>query len=211
MKTFKSVNTSGRLNSKDFIVKIIFKLLLENNFERVTVPLIEKKSNLQRGGIFYHFKNKDEIFQTVIDVYFFSWLNVFYPISVDENIKGIDEYIMTRKIEMSKIQKWFEKEAIRISPMNGFMHLTGQAGRYYENFDKKFNELIKEDIVNWEIAIKQSQKQKKFPITIETSDLALLFRHCFYGELLDNIYSETSSTTGKNSVKTMLNFLNFRI
>lgn len=211
MESFKSVNTSGRENSKDRIVKIVFKLLLEHNFEKVTVPLIEKTGNLHRGGIFYHFPDKEKIFQAVIDIYFFSWLNIFYPVSLDDNTKGIDEYITVRKIAIGRIQKWFEKEAIKISPMNGFMHLAGQADRYYEDFQDKFNVQINTDIENWKMAVLQSQEQKKFPITMETSDLAMLFRHCFYGELLDNIYSETSSITGKSSVKTMLKFLDFRI
>ncbi len=204
---FKSLNTSNRNNSKDFIVKIVFKLLLENNFEKVTVPLIEKTGNLNRGGIFYHFSNKEEIFQAVIDVYFFSWLNVFYPVPLDKNSKDLQSYIETRKHSVNEIKKWFQKEHLSVNPINGFLHLGGQADRYYQNFGERFNELIEEDIKNWEKAIKQNQQLKSSSQNLEVRKIAELFRHSFLGELLDFAYCTSKLNIRYQSVKTLLKTL----
>ncbi len=186
---FKSVNLSGRNNSKDFIVKTVFKLLLEYNFEKVTVPLIEKTGNLNRGGIFYHFKDKENIFQAVIDVYFFSWLNFFSPVLIEKDLQSISDYIDIRKKNIEEVQQWFFKEKIQVNPINGFLHLASQADKYYTNFQDKFDRLIEEDRKSWEIAIKKSKQTPLFLSNIGIKEFVNLLRHCFYGELLDSVYS----------------------
>ena len=66
-------------NSRELILKEAFKLFLQKNVEKVTVPELERVTKLQRGAIFYHFKDKNAIFEEVIERYFFSSLNIFYP------------------------------------------------------------------------------------------------------------------------------------
>lgn len=53
------------------ILKEAFKLFLQRNVEKVTVPELERVTKLQRGAIFYHFKDKETIFKEVIAKYFF--------------------------------------------------------------------------------------------------------------------------------------------
>ena len=64
--------------SRDLILKEAFKLFLQKNVGKVTVPELERVTRLQRGAIFYHFKDKEAIFREVIEKYFFSSLNIFY-------------------------------------------------------------------------------------------------------------------------------------
>ena len=40
-------------SSKDLILKEAFKLFLQKNVEKVTVPELERVTKLQRGAIFY--------------------------------------------------------------------------------------------------------------------------------------------------------------
>lgn len=67
-------------NSRELILKEAFKLFLQKNVEKVTVPELERVTKLQRGAIFYHFKDKSAIFEEVIERHFFSSLNIFYPV-----------------------------------------------------------------------------------------------------------------------------------
>lgn len=60
-----------RKNSRNLILKETFKLFLQKNVEKVTVPDLEKATGIQRGTIFYHFKDKEALFIEVIDRYFF--------------------------------------------------------------------------------------------------------------------------------------------
>ena len=63
-------------NSRELILKEAFKLFLQKNVEKVTVPELERVTKLQRGAIFYHFKDKSAIFEEVVERYFFSSLNI---------------------------------------------------------------------------------------------------------------------------------------
>ena len=58
-------------NSRELILKEAFKLFLQRNVEKVTVPELERVTKLQRGAIFYHYKDKETIFKEVIAKYFF--------------------------------------------------------------------------------------------------------------------------------------------
>ena len=62
-------------NSRELILKEAFKLFLQKNVEKVTVPELERVTKLQRGAIFYHFKDKEAIFKDAVKQYFFSPLN----------------------------------------------------------------------------------------------------------------------------------------
>lgn len=64
-------------NSRELILKEAFKLFLQKNVEKVTVPELERVTKLQRGAIFYHFKDKEAIFKDAVKQYFFSPLNNF--------------------------------------------------------------------------------------------------------------------------------------
>ena len=45
-------------SSKDLILKEAFKLFLQKNVEKVTVPELERVTKLQRGAIFFTLKIK---------------------------------------------------------------------------------------------------------------------------------------------------------
>ena len=93
----KSVKKTKRgKNSRDLILKEAFKLFLQKNVEKVTVPDLEKATGVQRGSIFYHFKDKEALFVEVIDQYFFSELNIFYPLNPDDS-SSLKEYIKKRR------------------------------------------------------------------------------------------------------------------
>ena len=73
--------------SRELILKEAFKLFLQKNVEKVTVPELERVCKLRRGAIFYHFKNKEDIFEKAVELYFFSPLNFslwhyYKPISI---------------------------------------------------------------------------------------------------------------------------------
>ena len=71
-------------NSRELILKEAFKLFLQKNVEKVTVPELERVTKLQRGAIFYHFKDKSAIFEEVIERYFFSSLNTTVPLKSEK-------------------------------------------------------------------------------------------------------------------------------
>lgn len=56
-----------KIKTKDKILNISKKLFLEKGYHETDMRLIAKESNMAIGSLYYHFKNKDELFNKVID------------------------------------------------------------------------------------------------------------------------------------------------
>lgn len=135
-------------NSRELILKEAFKLFLQKNVEKVTVPELERVTKLQRGAIFYHFKDKEAIFKDAVKQYFFSPLNIFYPIN-SNNVHSLEEYWDKKNEHLNKIQNWFEQESIPISPYSAFFHLAEQANLYLPTFKEDMRNLLKAERECW--------------------------------------------------------------
>lgn len=134
--------------SQDVIIKEAFKLFLQKNVEKVTVPELERVTKLQRGAIFYHFKDKEAIFVEVIEKYFFSSLNIFYPIAPD-GIYSLKEYWDKKNEHLINIQSWFIEEEILINPYSAFFHLADQANLYIPTFRENMQNLLEANKIYW--------------------------------------------------------------
>lgn len=148
----RPIKKNGKKNSRNLILKEAFKLFLQKNVEKVTVPELERVTKLQRGAIFYHFKDKEAIFREVIEKYFFSPLNIFSPI-VPDGICSLEEYWDRKNKHLVKIQCWFKQEGILINPCTAFFHLTEQANLYIYDFKEKMLNLIECDKKYWKQAV----------------------------------------------------------
>lgn len=171
-------------NSRDIIVKEAFKLFLQKNMEKVTVPELEQSIGLRRGAIFYHFKDKEEIFKEVIEQYFFSPLNIFYPI-VPDGIYSLQEYWNKKKEHLNKIQCWFNEEKVSINPYSAFFHLAEQANLYIPTFNQ--------DVLNF------LELNKKYWTQIAKLDSKLIDKNidmCVIGDLMDSLYLAKCYMTG---------------
>lgn len=135
-------------NSRELILKEAFKLFLQKNVEKVTAPKLERATKLQRGAIFYHFKDKSAIFEEVIERYFFSSLNIFYPINPD-NICSLKLYWELKNEHINKIQNWFKQEDVPVDPYTAFFHATEQVRLHFPCFKERIVKMIDVNKAYW--------------------------------------------------------------
>lgn len=162
--------------SRDLILKEAFKLFLQKNVEKVTVPELERVTKLHRGAIFYHFKDKEMIFNEVIEKYFFSPLNIFYPIAPDK-IYSLKKYWKKKDKHINKIQCWFNKEEIPINVYSAFFHLAEQANLHIATFKGDMQNLLKTN--------------KKYWIQVALSDTKLICTDAnirLIGDVLESVF-----------------------
>lgn len=155
------------------------------NVEKVTVPELERVTKLQRGAIFYHFKNKEAIFKEVIEIYFFSPINIFYPVNSD-NVHSLKEYWAKKNSHLDEIHNWFYREGIPINPYSAFFHLVEQADLYLPTFKQDMYNLLEADRKCW---IQVSSKDSKLSYgnmnvslmadVLESIFLANYFKFCY--------------------------------
>lgn len=176
-----SIEKNGKRNSRDLILKEAFKLFLQKNVEKVTVPDLEKATGVQRGAIFYHFKDKEALFIEVIDRYFFSELNIFYPLN-SEDSSSINEYIKKKNEHLSHIMDWFRDEHLATNPYISFFHLISQAYLYAPTFKERMSDLLKKDKAYWQIAASTHYVENKLSFNIKhAGDIfrSAYIEHCF--------------------------------
>jgi TetR/AcrR family transcriptional repressor of nem operon len=62
------------LDTKNNIIKVAFSLFLKKGFKAVTINNIQERTGLSKGAIYHHFKNKEEIYFTTLETYYFKML-----------------------------------------------------------------------------------------------------------------------------------------
>lgn len=176
-------------NSRSLILKEAFKLFLQKNIEKVTVPELERVTGLHRGAIFYHFKDKEAIFTEVIDLYFFSNLNIFYPLVPKSNL-SINDYIQKKNSRLDHIIRWFREEGIDLNPYISFIHLMSQACLYIPGFKSRMLDLLEMDKSYWQEVI---LSDKEITIRKISSE--------YIGELFQSVYINKCFTACYNTKK----------
>jgi AcrR family transcriptional regulator len=123
----------GSEDTKELILKTAYNLFLYNNYEAVTINSIIKATGLTKGGIYYYFSSKEEIFKAVVNVYMVdnrkdilkehSNLKELIQDSIDSIRKKITKMVTENKEYKDEI------------PIN-YLSLMLTAFRYYPGFGK---------------------------------------------------------------------------
>ena len=174
------------MTTKERIIEEAFKLFLNHNYEKVSISDLEQAVGKTRGAIFYFFKNKEELFNEVIDTYIIKTQKPSRKFVVDDNIsleQFIYQYINGINTTMSKM--------LSLSVVNiykGYFSLYTQASRIYPNFAEIMTQNSVDEIKLWEKVINRAIQSKEIK-EINTKHYATLFRSCFLGLAFDRCLS----------------------
>lgn len=180
-------NKGIKQNSRSLILKEAFKLFLQKNLEKVTVPDLESATGVQRGAIFYHFRDKKALFVEVVDLYFFSSLNIFYPIK-PEPYESLEDYIKRKDDRLDDIINWFNKEGLNQNPYISFFHLASQASQYIPVFNNQMFRFLEMDKLYWRQAAKINQFKCIPPFNNDS--LGSVFRSVYIEKCFSACYNE---------------------
>lgn len=161
-------------NTKERILKEVFKLMLTQNVEKITISVLEKKLNLTRGAIFYYFSNKDEIIEMTVQHYITQINNIFLanPKSVQ---KSLESYINMLNEELQNFVEWLKKEANILTPNIAFIHFYIQGETHFPFFSEKIHELLTIEEYNLTQTIKNAIKNKEIKEIASPHEIAKIF------------------------------------
>jgi AcrR family transcriptional regulator len=131
------------LGTRENILRKAYRLFLTENFEKVTIKDIERVTDRTRGAIFYHFKDKQHILETVVnDIYFAEMKKNSNPVcsSVD-----FDTFLHKYKSPCERIISHIKETDENINAEKAFFHFTLQASMYYPDFDAVYSRIIREE------------------------------------------------------------------
>jgi len=156
------------LSTKENILYSALQLFLVNGFNGVSINNIIQKANVSKGALYHYFKNKDDLFITIINTFFFQEIDNFEKILENEK-KDFDKQlflIFRGSIDMyhlieeqtqfsSSAQKYNGYYKLFFDSISLFPELHEKFQYFYTNFEiqiikilnqAKKNEKIKKDI-----------------------------------------------------------------
>ncbi len=156
-------------NTKDFIIEEAFKLFFNHSYEAVSISDISKAIGFTKGALYHHFKNKEELFKSVVDKY----LHIPEMLADTETI-SLSEYIQFTTSEAEKIIKKLFSLTLGFTPIN-YMSMFTDAFRHYPGYSKLKGDFINNEIEKTKRVLENAIKSGEIRADINVSLIATNF------------------------------------
>ncbi len=181
--------SGNRNNTRNAIIQEAFKLFCNKPYDKVTFTDLEHATNLSRGAILYHFKSKQDIFNSVIESAILrttTTLNI--PIEEDEPLKNFIEVFVD---SCKNAQK--EMNKIGIKNMNlAHCNIVSQALYFYSQFDKLAKQMYETELKRWTFVVKRAQETGEIKSTLNTELIGRMLLNTYLG----HVYSAAKDEEG---------------
>jgi AcrR family transcriptional regulator len=124
------------MNNKKSILLTAFRMFAEQGYDGVSLNNIIKETGLTKGGVYYHFSSKEELFKEVVE----SFILNYFAEKVRDIVLNHELSIKKRLKDLYFIPAVLQQEAktLFLSDSNAFaFHLMFDAARKSENMKKK--------------------------------------------------------------------------
>lgn len=159
-------------DTKELILKTAYNLFLYNNYEAVTINSIIKATGLTKGGIYYYFSSKEEIFKAVVNIYMIDYSNIILKehSNLKELIQDTIDSVRKKITKMANENKEYKDEI----PIN-HLSLMLTAFRYYPGFGKIGRDFINGMTEVWKKSIMQAIDDGEVRSEIDTEAISANF------------------------------------
>lgn len=155
--------------TKDFIVEEAFKLFLNHSYEAVSISDISKAIGFTKGALYHHFKNKEELFKSVVDKYLY-----FPDVIADVKTISLSDYIELSTAEAEKIIKRLFGFTLVFTPIN-YMSMFADAFRHYPGYAELKGDFISNEIEKTKKVLENAIASGEIRPDINTSLIATNF------------------------------------
>ncbi len=198
-----------KVDLKSYILNEAYKLFLLNDIETVTISELEKTSHKMRGTIFYHFGNKQGLFEAVVRDVFLPSLSLsetLCPTYYNTSFKGfIRSYVSPANRAIQQIKEKYNIEYAEVS----FFNFISQANRCYPNFQVELQRLLIKDYNLWNNILIRAKELKEVK-NIDTEKYTKLFLALSMGQMFNTAYLPVFSLES-NLLSEVLNDLIYAI
>jgi TetR/AcrR family transcriptional regulator, transcriptional repressor for nem operon len=156
-------------NTKNFIIEESYKLFLNHSYEAVSISDISKAIGFTKGALYHHFKNKEELFKSVVDKY------LYIPdVIADFETVSLAEYIQLCTAEAEKIIKRLFGFTLVFTPIN-YMSMFADAFRHYPGYAELKGDFITNEIEKTKRVLENAITSGEIRADINTSLIATNF------------------------------------
>jgi AcrR family transcriptional regulator len=171
--------------TKDRIIEATFLLSLEFVYDNVSLKMIEEKSDAGPSSVYYHYKNKDDILEHVIQKYLIG------PGSIkEEKIKQFKGSIIERLRTLYYYLAGVDFKTKKSIPLSGndidykeYYLMFFSIYHNHPKFRPLISEYLEESVAFFKELIDESVKKDEVIIDPNSSDLAIFIVANIYGFL----------------------------
>lgn len=182
----------GRTSGKATREKIIFEafiLFSTNQYDKVTFAEIERVTGLSRGSIIYHFKNKQELFDAVVESCLLNRMSILnIPICDNDCLKA---FILNFIQNCETVVKSMGGHGIKNINLANYI-IESTAFCFFDGYSKRSHQMQEVEHAVWTQVVKRAREKKEIRDDIEPEMLALLFLKLYMG----HAYSATKDENG---------------
>lgn len=170
---------SDKTETKKKILAGAFKLFLQKNYEKATISDIEHCIGMTRGAIFYHVRDKKELFKEVIDTYILKTHDAKNKFKYDADC-SLKEFM---DLYMNGIQETMSSiESFGITNLHrSYFSLIYQAVQYYPGFDELITQTFRREHELWYNVVLRAFTNKEIKQDVSVENVAKQFRYIYSG------------------------------
>ncbi|MDE5774409.1 MAG: TetR/AcrR family transcriptional regulator [Muribaculaceae bacterium] len=180
-------------NRKETLFNAAFKLFLLKQYKGVTLADIEKETGMTRGAIFYHAKNKEDLYRKVVKRYWIDRQNLKKKMDLPEESSSLKDFIYSYTASIAKTMNGLHSllagctvQQASQAYLSFLMQLKQTAPDLHDEYlSNRTNELF-----IWNDVLRAAVASGEISEDIDTYAFAQTFLYVFYGqtfwEALDN-------------------------
>lgn len=178
--------------SREYILRRAFDVFMDKGYDSASISVLQEELGMSRGAMYRYFKNKEELFISVVDEYFFGLFNrLSKNIDADTTLYQYIEKI-NRRQKLTLVL--FRKAGVTHTTFMNYTAFVIQAVKHYPMFLSRFKDINRKLINNWKKALQNSIDAGEVRPDVNIEILSRLFNTASIKETSDNHYDETCFT-----------------
>ena len=170
------------------ILETAFKLFLEKGYDKVSMNEIIRKADVSKGGFYYHFKSKENLYKETIENYFLFYFNSSTPeikpeASLKEQVLTVCEYYIKPFKDVRKILD------TQHQTLNYYLLLI-QSAQKYSKIRKRLNEFTRQKEAHLSEIIQNAREKNEIKNWVNANTTAkhilYLLEGTLYAAIIEN-------------------------
>jgi AcrR family transcriptional regulator len=185
------MSRTGGEKTKEKLVFLAFLLFSKKPYCEVIFKDLEELSGLTRGALLYHFKNKQELFNLVVEFSMLSRASILeIPLKERDCLKN---FLLDFLNKCEVTVKTMARHGIKNVNLAHY-NIENQALYYFENYDKLAKQMQETELKVWEQAVKKAYQNKEIKQDIVPERITSLLYYTYLG----HAYSSAKEAKGCN-------------
>jgi len=178
--------------SKEYILRRAFDVFLNKGYDSTSISVLQEELGMSRGAMYRYYKNKEELFISVIDEYVFKIFDkllqdINYEYTIPQMIE--DNYRRTKYLLAA-----FMKAGVTHTIFLNYTALMIQAAKYYPDFLTRFKQIRSKILFCWKKAVENSIRVGGVRPNVDVNIMSVLFCNVSHEESSGDSFDDTKFT-----------------